>query len=175
MDCDSHPTAKFLLMQTQLRRSVRLSFASSDFLIQSDLETVGTLYQKDCDRFHLVLTEPLVSEWDVLFYNYLPSDMTQVPTPRLLWLEFSPYRVAMTMQGNGQFSFRHLFEPNVFGMSRYWLQDPLTLNRQIRLRNFTRNLHVKGSPLPCCLLLEYELWSHQLKLGDYSLNVEIEH
>jgi len=162
-------------MLTQLRRPVRLSFASTDSLLSTELETIGTLYQKDCDRFHLVFTEPLVSEWDVLFYNYDSSDVKTVPTPRLVWLDFSAYRVTMTMQGNGQFSFRHLFEPNVFGTSRYWLQDDLSNSGQVRLRNFTRNLHVKGSPLPRYLLLEYELWSNQLKLGDYNFSVEIDH
>jgi hypothetical protein len=80
------------------------------------------------------------------------------------------------MQGNGQFSYRHLFEPSVYGVSRFWLQDnELRFGRQMRFRNFTRNLHVKGSPLPRFLLLEYELWSEQLKLGDYLLNLEIHH
>jgi len=81
----------------------------------------------------------------------------------------------MTMQGNGQFSYRHLFEPNVFGISRYWLQEDLVSNGQIRLRNFTRTLHLKGSPLPCYLLMEYELWSQQLKLGEYLFSIEIDH
>lgn len=162
-------------MLTQLRRPVRLSFNSTDSLLSSDIETVGTLYQKGDDRFHLVLTEPLVTEWDVLFQNYDASMSSTVPTPRLLWLEFSPYRVAITMQGNGQFSYRHRFEPNVFGTSRYWLQNMLAPSGQFQLRNFTRNLHVKGTPHPWYLLLEYELWSQQLKLGDYRLSVEIEH
>jgi hypothetical protein len=162
-------------MLTQLRRPVRLGFNSTDFLLSSELETVGTLYQKDRDRFHLLLTEPLVSEWDVLFSVCDSSNCSTIPTPRLLWIEFSPYRLTMTMQGNGQFSFRHLFEPSVFGISRYWLQDGLNTSDQMRLRNFTRNLHVKGQPLPWYVLLEYELWSNQLKLGDYSFSIEIEH
>lgn len=176
-------------MLTQLRCPVRWSFASTDFLLTSDVETVGTLYQKDGDpcgsggagRFHLVLTEPLVLESDALlqtWHNWEMDDWDSdiIPTPRLLWLEFSPYRVTLTMQGNGQFSYRHWFEPHVFGISRYWLQDSQAHSAhggQMQLRNFTRFLHVKGSPLPRYLRLEYELWAPQLKLGDYSLSVEI--
>ncbi|MDX2245055.1 MAG: hypothetical protein NW224_30630 [Leptolyngbyaceae cyanobacterium bins.302] len=162
-------------MLTQLRRPVRLSFNSTDSLICSDVETVGTLYQKNDDRYHLVFTEPLVTEWDGLFQDYNHSNSDSVPTPRLLWLEFSPFRVTMTMQGNGQFGYRHLFEPGVFGTSRYWLQGALGGSEQLQFRNFTRNLHVKGNPLPCYLLLEYELWAQQLKLGDYHLSIEISH
>lgn len=163
-------------MLTQLRCPIRLSFSSTDSLLDAEIETVGTLYQKDHDRYHLLLTEPIVSEWDCLFHSCQQSTSSAVPTPRLLWVEFSPYRVALTMQGNGQFSYRHLFEPGVFGISRFWLQENLlTPSGQIRLRNFTRNLHVKGNPLPCYLLLEYELWSQQLKLGDYQVSIEIHH
>lgn len=147
-----------------------------DQLVASEIETVGTLYQKDCDRFHLVLTEPLVKDWQDCPNIQDFSNSIAVPTPRLLWLEFSPYRVAITMQGNGPFSYRHLFEPGVYGLSRYWLHnDALIPDGQFRLRNFTRNLHLKGSPLPRFLLLEYELWSEQLLLGQYMLNLEIQH
>ena len=162
-------------MLTQLRRPIRLFLSSTDSLISTQIETMGTLYQKDRDRFHLLLTEPLVSECDRQLAGYHPASCLTVTTPRLLWLEFSPFRVAMTMQGNGQFSYRHLFEPSVFGISRYWLQDTLAPSHQIRLRNFTRNLHLKGNPLPSYLLLEYELWSQSLKLGDYTFTVEIDH
>ncbi|EKQ71202.1 hypothetical protein OsccyDRAFT_0054 [Leptolyngbyaceae cyanobacterium JSC-12] len=161
-------------MLTQLRCPIRLSFSSTDGLITSDVETVGTLYQKDCDRYHLLLTEPLVTEWNLLFQAFDLST-TVIPTPRLLWFEFSPYRVAITMQGNGQFSYRHLFAPGVFGTTRYWLQASANPSEQFCLRNFTRNLHVKGNPLPCYLLLEYELWADQLKLGDYTLSLDIQH
>lgn len=163
-------------MLTQLRCPIRLSFSSVDSLVDSTVETVGTLYQKEGDRYHLVLTEPVVGQWDLLFYNHEQPDLTNVPTPRLLWIEFSAYRVTLTMQGNGQFSYRHLFEPGVFGISRFWLQDnPFNPVGQMRCRNFTRHLHIKGNPLPNYLLLEYELWSHDLKLGEYLLNIEIQH
>lgn len=163
-------------MLTQLRCPIRLSFSSTDLLVDVTIETVGTLYQKDHDRYHLLLTEPFTGQWDVLFYKQEHSTSTTVPTPRLLWIEFSAYRVTLTMQGNGGLSYRHLFEPGVFGISRFWLQDqPQNAIEQMRLRNFTRNLHVKGNPFPNYLLLEYELWSQNLKLGDYTLNVEIQH
>ncbi len=166
-------------MLTQLRRPIHLSF-SADGLLISELETVGTLYQRDRDRYHLVLTEPLVMDWDTRSQVGEASAVstlttTAVPTPRLLWIEFSPYRVTMTMQGNGQFSYRHLFEPGVLGLSRYFLQDDSQPNREFRLRNFTRNLHMKGNPLPSYLLLEYELRCDRLQLGQYTLSLEIHH
>ena len=165
-------------MLTQLRRPIHLSF-SADGLLISELETVGTLYQRDRDRYHLVLTEPLVMDWEmrsqVVESAISTLVATAIPTPRLLWIEFSPYRVTMTMQGNGQFSYRHLFEPGVLGLSRYFLQDDLQPNREFRLRNFTRNLHMKGNPLPSYLLLEYELRFDRLQLGQYTLSLEIHH
>jgi hypothetical protein len=170
-----------MTMLTQLRRPIHLSFSSADGLLVSELETVGTLYPRENDRYHLLLTEPLVMGWDarsqVLETSVVSTlTTTSVPTPRLLWIEFSPYRVTMTMQGNGQFNYRHLFEPGVAGLSRYFLQDDLFYpNREFRLRNFTRNLHVKGNPLPAYLLLEYELWCDRLQLGQYVLSLEIHH
>jgi hypothetical protein len=164
-------------MLTQLRCPVRLTFGSTDFLLTAETETVGTLYQKDADRFHLVMTEPHVMETaELLAIPDTAIALPKVPTPRLLWLDFSPYRVTMTMQGNGQFSYRHLFEPGVFGVSRYWLQDDtFDRDRQFRLRNFTRSLCVKGNPLPIFLLLNYELWAENLLLGEYNLTLEIQH
>ncbi|MBM0742832.1 hypothetical protein JOY44_14645 [Phormidium sp. CLA17] len=168
-------------MLTQLRRPIHLSFSSADGLLTSKIETVGTLYQKDDNRYHLVLIEPLVMDLGTRAHALEASAVstlttTAVPTPRLLWIEFSPYRVSITMQGNGQFSYRHLFEPGVLGLSRYFLQDDsLYPNRELRLRNFTRNLHVKGNLLPSYLLLEYELRCDRLQLGQYTLSLEIHH
>jgi hypothetical protein len=123
------------------------------------------------------MTEPLVLESHAEFI--VPDTaiaLADIPTPRLLWLDFSPYRVTMTMQGNGQFSYRHLFEPGVFGLSRYWLQDDsVNRDREFRLRNFTRSLCVKGNPLPMFLLLNYELWAGDLLLGEYTLTLDIQH
>lgn len=81
----------------------------------------------------------------------------------------------MTMQGNGAFSYRHFWERGVYGLSRYWLQtNSPTENNQIRLRNFTRSLFLKGKKLPTHLRVEYELWSNQLQIGHYVMNVEIQ-
>ncbi|MBF2003331.1 MAG: hypothetical protein IGS50_19820 [Synechococcales cyanobacterium C42_A2020_086] len=176
-------------MLAQHRTSVSLSLASFDLPVWSIVETEATLYQKDQERFHLLLTEPLVQDAVVLpglagvtsvassLDAASPVEFTPA-TPRLLWLELSPYRVTMTMQGNGSFSYRHFWEQGVYGVSRYWLQtiaplsDTLSHN-QVRLRNFTRSLFLKRDALPQHLRVEYELWANQLHLGHYVMNVEL--
>lgn len=166
-------------MLAQHRKPVCLSLTSFDLPVWSIVETEATLYQKDPQRFHLLLTEPLVQ--DAVFEeseSRSPARLeAAVPTtPRLLWLEISPYRVIMTMQGNGQFSYRHFWEQGVYGMSRYWLQaTAVSGSNQIRLRNFTRHLTLKSTSLPCHLRIEYELWSEQLQIGHYVMNLEIHH
>jgi hypothetical protein len=162
-------------MLTHHRRPVCLSLVSTDLPIWSTVETAATLYQKDRDRFHLLLSEPVPPEWE-------PESelMGNSPPPkrhlRLLWLEISPYRVIMTMQGNGKLSYRHFWEQGVFGINRYWLQsDSLKGHEAFRLRNYTRCLTLKGRPLPQHLRLEYELWSERVQLGQYVLNLEIHH
>ncbi len=172
---------------------------SYDLPLWSVVETDATLYQKDQERFHVLLTEPLIQDFSAEGDNHgdsgagapvagahaakdhpipsnpLPSNLFSLPTtPRLLWLEISPYRVIMTMQGNGRFSYRHFWEQGVYGVSRYWLQtDSLTSSHQMRLRNFTRSLILQGSPFPQHLRIEYELWSQQLRVGHYVMNLEI--
>ena len=158
-------------MLTQLQRSVYLSLISTDLPVWSGIETVATLYQKDHERFHLLLTEPVVRDRVGTLTEEIPAPTA---TPRLLWLEFSPYRVNLTMQGNGQFSYRHLWERGVYGLSRYWLQtESLAQPTQFRLRNFTRNILFEGNPVPHLLRVEYELWSGAVQLGRYILNLEI--
>lgn len=168
-------------MLAQHRKPVCLSLTSFDLPIWSIVETEATLYQKDQQQFHLLLTEPLVQD---AFEDCQPQRPTQLnrlhrgtpATPRLLWLEISPYRVIMTMQGNGHFSYRHFWEQGVYGVSRYWLQaGSLSGSNQIRLRNFTRSLTLKSTSLPCHLRIEYELWSEQLQIGHYVMNLEIHH
>ncbi|HEY9639816.1 MAG TPA: hypothetical protein V6C57_04995, partial [Coleofasciculaceae cyanobacterium] len=149
-------------MLTQHHRPVCLSLTSFDLPVWSILETNATLYQKDDDRFHLLLTEPLVQDVQP-FSQHIAAWETalngNLKTPRLLWLEISPYRVIMTMQGNGKFSYRHFWEQGVYGVSRYWLQpEAFTRNEQIRLRNYTRSLILRRSTLPDHLRIEYELW-----------------
>ncbi len=162
-------------MLTHHRKPVCLSVISTDLPIWSVVETAGTLYQKDQNRFHLLLSEPAIPE-PVYLAAGIAQQTPALPekSSRLLWLEISPYRVIMTMQGNGQFSYRHLWEKGMYGISRYWLQnESLNGHNQIRLRNFTRNLTLTGKPLPEHLRLEYELWSDKIQLGRFILNLEI--
>jgi hypothetical protein len=149
---------------------------SYDLPLWSVVETDATLYQKDQEKFHVLLTEPLVQDFSMDPGHQALAVPLPTATPRLLWLEISPYRVIMTMQGNGQFSYRHFWEQGVYGISRYWLQtETLTSSYQLRLRNFTRHLTLDGNPLPHQLRIEYELWTEQLQVGHYVLNLEILH
>jgi hypothetical protein len=166
-------------MLTQHHTPVSLSMAAFDLPLWSIVETNATIYQREPERFHLLLTEPLVQDGSEL--KLTPSESGEpaigetVTTPRLLWLEISPYRVIMTMQGNGKFSYRHFWERGVYGLSRYWLQDMDVIEtHQIRLRNFTRCLELQGKKLPTHLRVEYELWSQDLQIGHYVMNVEID-
>lgn len=164
-------------MQTQYRSPVSLLFTSTDLPIWSGLETTATLYPKDRERFDLVLTEPPVYDREpVPDRKEITALLPPITTPRLLWLELSPYRVTMTMQGNGQFSFRHLWERGIYGLSRYWLHSESTQeSSQLCLRNFTRSLTLQGTPLPTFLRVEYELWAGKVQLGHYVLNLDIYH
>jgi hypothetical protein len=154
-------------MLTHQRKPVCLSLISTDLPLWYVVETAGTLYQKDRDRFHLLLKEPPLKSCD---------PVPQAVTTRLVWLEISPYRVIMTMQGNGQLGYRHFWEPGVYGLSRYWLpSDSLQGNESIRLRNFTRSLTLSARPFPEHLRVEYELWTDKIQLGHYILNLEISH
>jgi hypothetical protein len=163
-------------MLTHHRIPVCLSFISTDFPICNEVETIATLYPRDQERYHLLLTEPVVRDREDGSDDQASSPISLATPPRLLWFEFSPYRVTMTMQGNGQFSYRHLLEPGIYGLSRYWLHsDTASENRQLCLRNYTRNLVLKGKPLPDYLRIEYELWSEKTQLGHYVLNLEIHH
>lgn len=154
-------------MLTHHRKPVCLSLISTNLPVWSVVETAATLYQKDRERFHLLLTEPPLQETQ-------PTENHR--STRLLWLEISPYRVVMTMQGNAQVSYRHFWEQGIYGISRYWLRsEALQGNEQMRLRNFTRSLTLTGRPLPEHLRVEYELWSAKVQLGHYILNLEIHH
>ncbi len=164
-------------MLTHRRKPVSLSLVCTDLPIWSVVETAATIYQKDTMRFHLLLKEPAIPERE--FTDILP-DVAALPVTtrsRLLWLEFSPYRATLTMQGNGRFSYRHVWERGMYGISRYWLQGNVLgeENNQMRLRNYTRSLTVTGATVPEHLRLEYELWSEKLRLGRYVLNLEIHH
>ena len=158
-------------MITYPRKPISLSLTSSDLCLDNKLETAATLYQKGNDCFHLLLTEPALAPVEPL-----ATGVTTAAQPRLLWLEMSPYRLIMTMQSNGRFSYRHWLERGIYGMSRYWLQDDsLEQGGQVRLRNFTRRLECSGEPLPTSLSVEYELWANRVQMGRYALNLEIHH
>jgi hypothetical protein len=162
-----------IFMLTQYRKPVYLSIVSTDLPVWSDVQAIATIYQRDRERFHLLLTEPKVAgrEAGSEQPDYLQS---MLPTPRLLWLDLSPYRITMTMQGDGKLSYRHHWERGVYGISRYWLQNQHDgQGNALQLRNFTRRLNLDGHPLPELLQLEYELWADQIQLGCYVLNLEI--
>ena len=163
-------------MLTHHRRPVCLSLVSTDLPVWSTIETAATLYQKDKDRFHILLTEPAIPDREPEAETSDLSGEPKIAKPRLLWLEISPYRVIMTMQGNGNLSYRHLWEKGVYGISRYWIQnESIQGNGSLRLRNFTRNLTLEGRPLPVHLRVEYELWSEKVHMGRYVLNLDIHH
>lgn len=148
-------------MLTHHRQPVSLSWISTDLLVSSVVKTVATLDQKDQERFNLLLTEPS------------PQAATANSLP-LLWIAISPYRVIMTRQAIGQLNYRHFWERGVYGTSCYWLNaNPVQDSEPLQLRNFTRSLTLVGRPLPQKLQVEYELWSGDVQLGNYVLNVEI--
>ncbi len=170
-------------MLTHHRKPVCLSLISTDLPVWSVVETAGTLYQKDTNRFHLLLTAPPLISCEMASSlspeDKVPEQTSKVfapSSPRILWLEISPYRVIMTMQGNGQVSYRHFWEQGVYGISRYWLPtESLQPSDPIRLRNFTKVMTLTGNPLPEHLRVEYELWAEKVQLGCYILNLEIQH
>ena len=161
-------------MLTHSRKPVSLSVVSVDLPVRSLVETAATLYQRDREQFHLLLHEPEILDREPDATEDRPLAKPQ--KPRLLWLEVSPYRAVMTMQGNTKYSYRHLWQKGMYGISRHYLQtDSETIPRQFRMRNFTRNLELGGSPFPSYFRLEYELWSEKLQLGRYVLSLEIHH
>jgi hypothetical protein len=163
-------------MLTHYRKPVSLSVVSLDLPIRSLTETAATVYQKDRERFHLLLHEPDILDVETLEMAPGSNQSPRATKPRLLWLEVSPNRAVMTMQANGQFSYRHLWQKGVYGLSRYYLQmESGHLPNQLRLRNFTRTFQLTGHPLPEQLRLEYELWSQKLCLGRYVLSLEVHH
>ncbi|MFM7546229.1 MAG: hypothetical protein ACKO3I_06940 [Synechococcales cyanobacterium] len=168
-------------MLTRHHLPVSVSFLSTDLPVWSVVETAGTLYQKDQERFHLLLMEPELGKWNqIQGLSAFPDKTSQSsklsvqPRRRLLWLEISPYRVMVTMQGNGSsFSYRHYWESGVFGLSRFWLHDETLTSGQLCLRNYTRHLKFHQHPIPQSLRIDYELWSGNSQLGHYLLNVDI--
>ena len=158
------------------RRPICLSLISTDLPIWYNFETAATLYQKDQERFHLLLSNPNLTPLETPSLPASQGSPQTTTQSTLLWLEISPYRVIMTMQGNSQIGYRHFWEEGVHGISRYWLHSQVVQeNGAIRLRNFTRSLQLIGNSLPESLRLEYELWSDKVPLGNYVLNLDIHH
>ncbi|WP_204103996.1 MULTISPECIES: hypothetical protein [Spirulina sp. CCY15215] len=160
-------------MLAQYRKLISLSLTSVDLPLQSTLETIATLHRKDAERFHLVLKQPP-------FPDRLPHQpqtaLNGNQNDGLLWLELSAHRVIMTMQGQGKLGYRHCWEKDSDGTSRYWLQDEtLDAANSLHLKNFTRRLQLSGDLLPDRLHLEYELYSGKMQLGQYILNLHIQH
>ncbi|MBR8831625.1 MAG: hypothetical protein N5P05_001063 [Chroococcopsis gigantea SAG 12.99] len=150
---------------------VSLSLVSTDLPILATVETSATLYKKDQHWYHLLINQPPLTDEAIVETLNREKNHNQ-----LLWLEISPYRVIMTMQGKGNIAYRHFWEQGVFGVSRFWLNAYNPDNtHSFRLRNYTRNLKVLGDSLPEYLRVEYELWSDKLQLGHYVLHVEIHH
>ncbi|HHP7230079.1 MAG TPA: hypothetical protein ACFCUY_04385 [Xenococcaceae cyanobacterium] len=161
-------------MQSDPRKTVYLSFISTDLPLWNIIEARASLYQKEQDKFHLLLNQqnlPTSTKAEDYAATSLESESSK---KGLLWLEISPDRVMMTMQSNSRFSYRHFWEKGVYGISRYWLNSQTSeTSNSFRLRNYTRYLKLNSNPVPQSLQVEYELWSAQLKLGSYVLHLEI--
>ena len=150
-------------------QTVYLSFISTDLPIWNIIEAKASLYQKDRERFHLLLDRQNLPA------SVYPSSETNKSEQGLVWLEISPYRVMMTMQSNSKLSYRHFWEPGVYGVSRYCLNTDLQQpSRSLRFRNYTRYLKVNSDPFPKNVRIEYEMWSAKVHLGSYVLHLDIE-
>lgn len=153
---------------------VYLSLLSTDLPLWHIIESEASLYQKERDKFHLLLTQKTVSA------STRESSQNEAITSNhsqkeLLWLEISPNRVIMTMQNQGNLSYRHVWEKGAYGTSRYWLNNCTSAKSDsFRLRNFTRYLKLEDRPMPTSLQIEYELWSAKQQLGFYILHLDID-
>jgi hypothetical protein len=170
-------------MLTYHRKLVNLSFSSIDLPIWSTTESMAYLYQKDRDKFHLLLRQQNESSSNFTIDDNRYSETSDCalfkqPSARkeLIWLEISPYKIVMTMQGKGKLSYRHFWEESLNGVSRYSLNgDSSDRTMSFRLRNFTRSLYLETNPLPKKLKIEYELWTEKVQLGVYLLQLDIYH
>ena len=152
-------------------QTVSLSFVSTDLPIWNTITAQAAMFQKDEQRFHLLL------ERQTLPHSAVSSDdETSAKSQQgVFWLDISPYRVMMTMQSDGQLSYRHFWEQGIYGRSRYCLNTDLNQpNKSMQFQNFTRYLHVENSPFPQNVRIEYELWSANVRLGSYLMHLEID-
>jgi hypothetical protein len=157
-------------MLTHHRKPVCLSLISTDLPVWSVTETLMTIYQQDRDRFLLMLNTPPEANFPIP-KNLLHQLQSR---PRILWIEISPGKVIMTMQGNVELSYRHFWQQGVYGMTRYWLPNQARQSHKpISLCNYTRSLTLKGEPTPEYLRVDYELWAQKVHMGNYILTLEI--
>lgn len=157
-------------------RSISLCYLSTNLEILVHLDAIATLYQKDHHRFHIVLNNVEFSKIKDDSNFYFPTENQEENGKNLIWLEISPFRVIMTQQHKHGVNYRHYWEKGIYGKSRYWLNENGDNDRasdSIYLRNFTRNLTLKGASNPESLRIEYELWSNHLNFGHYVLHLEI--
>lgn len=154
-------------------RSVSISFISTNLPILNTIETIATLYERENNQFHLVLKE---ADFFPPFDKTQPQQANSNKKKRdnLIWLEMSPYRVIMTKQSQNSLNYRYFWEQGIYGVNRYWLNESSNEEKQgFRLRNFTRQLTLKGKTIPQSLRIDYELWSDRLNLGHYILHLQI--
>ena len=149
-------------------QTVYLSFISTDLPVWSVIEAKASLYQRDRERFHLLLNQQNIPQ------SVAPNDQGS-SSQGLFWLEITPYRVMMTMQSNSRLSYRHFWERGIYGVSRYCLNGSSDRpGKSLRFRNFTRYLQVEQDIFPKNVRIEYEIWSQQVQLGSYILQLNIE-
>ncbi|MGD1918997.1 MAG: hypothetical protein ACFCAD_08935 [Pleurocapsa sp.] len=140
-------------------QTVYLSFISTDFPVWNVIEATASLYQKDQERFHLLLNQQNLPQ------SVFPDNQEKFDRG-LFWLEITPYRVILTMQSNNRLSYRHFWEKGIYGVSRYCLSsDPDEPGKSIRFSNFTRYLKVEQDVYPKNVRIEYEMWSEKVQLG----------
>jgi hypothetical protein len=151
--------------------TVNLSSISNDSPFGNTIETKASMWQKDAERFHLLLNQQQLPQ-SIATQGEAKTDALQWG---IFWLDISPYQVTMTMQSDGGLSYRHFWERGIYSMSKYCLNTESNLPSQsLILRNFTRSLIVKSDSCPRLVLIEYEIWSVQLHLGSYILQLEID-
>jgi len=148
-------------------QTVYLSFISTDFPVWNVIEATASLYQKDRDRFHLLLNQ------QNLPHSVSPNNQEKCDRG-LFWLEITPHRVMLTMQSNNRLSYRHFWEKGIYGISRYCLNtNPDEPSKSLRFRNFTRHLKVEQDTYPTSVRIEYEMWSEKAQLGSYILHLDV--
>ena len=147
-------------------RPACLSLICYDFPLWSITDTTATIYQYK-NYFSLILSEPEILDYEEKNVNILRPN-------RRLWLDIYTNRVVMTMKGNNQFQYRHLWELRKYATCRYWLENEKNQGLlPIRLRNYTRSLRLTKNNLPLTLHLEYDLWNETIHLGHYLLKLEV--